>query len=107
MKLRVYGEMLEVLRSLPPLLKKVERCDPDLHRQLPKAAASVLLNLAEGEGSSGGNRVLRFKTALGSAQETKACLHAADALEYCTVPEPVMERVDKVIGMTVRLVYQR
>ena len=107
MKLRVYGEMLEVLRALPPVLRKIERCDPDLHRQLRKAAASVLLNLAEGEGSSGGNRVLRFKTALGSAQETRACLHTADAFEYCAVPAPLMERIENVIGMTVRLIYRR
>ena len=107
MRLQVYAVMLEVLRLLVQVLREIERKDVDLYRQLRRAATSALLNLAEGEGSSGGTRMQRFQTALGSARETKACLEAADALGYCAAPEEVMKGLDRVIGMTVRLIYRR
>jgi four helix bundle protein len=82
--LRIYDDMLGVLRLLREPLVRIERHDGDLGRQLRRAATSVTLNLGEGSGSSGGIRKARYRTALGSAREVKACLESAEALGYIT-----------------------
>src|SRR4051812_29308221 len=80
--LRIYPVTLEVLRQLRPLVRRIELRDKDLARQLRRCSVSVALNVAEGMHSRGGNRTARYHTALGSAQETLACLEAAEACGY-------------------------
>jgi four helix bundle protein len=95
--LKAYDTMLEVLRGLRPLLTQIERHDRDLGNQLRRASTSVVLNVAEGCGSSAGMRTARYRTALGSARETGACLDAAIALGYVPDVEPdLLHRLDEV-----------
>ena len=102
--MRIYDAMIEVLKMLRGELARVERFDSDLARQLRRAAASVALNIAEGSGSSGGVRTQRYRTALGSARETNACLDVAIALGYIDgVDARLRGRLDHVIGGLVRL----
>lgn len=51
-------------------------------KQLRTAASSISLNLAESRGRTGRDRVHFLRIALGSAEETVACLHVADAWGY-------------------------
>ena len=103
--LKIYGVMLQVLRDLKRAILQIEKCDADLARQMRRAAASVVLNLAEGSGSSGGVRRVRYKTALGSARETRACLEAAEALGYIAgIDERVSNGLAHVINVLVRIV---
>ena len=104
--LRIYGEWLQVLRGMRPMIEKIERRDSDLARQLRRAAASVALNMSEGSGSEGGTRRQRYLSALGSARETLSCLEVADALGYAELGagSATVAGLNRVIGGLVRLV---
>ena len=102
--LRIYDDMLDTVRAMRGMMAAIERRDSDLGRQLRRAASSVVLNVAEGSGSFGGMRTARYRTALGSARETLACLRVAEAFGYVeTMPEAVTERMNRVIGTLVRV----
>ena len=102
--LRIYDDMLEVLRAIRGAVGAIEKRDPDLARQLRRAASSVVLNIAEGSGSFGRVRTMRYRTALGSARETLACLRVGEALGYVeAVPAALTARIDRVIGTLVRV----
>ncbi len=103
--LRIYPVLLDLVRSLGPLVKELERSDPDLARQCRRALASAPLNLAEGSYSLGKNRRARSHMALGSLREVLACLEVAAALGYLPEVEPALRgRFDHVLGTLVRLV---
>jgi four helix bundle protein len=102
--MRVYHKAIEMNRELAKLAVRIGRQDPDLMRQLRRAASSVALNLAEGLGTRAGNRELRFQTALGSAREVGACLDVAEAWGQLGEQDLVVrDSVDHVMRMLVRL----
>ena len=80
--LRVQHLTLDLLKQLHPVLIVIGRKDRSLEDQLRRAATSVVLNLAEGVGSFGGNKKQRYRTALGSLHEVSMALQAALALGY-------------------------
>jgi len=102
--LRIYDDMLDALRTMRKVFAAIEKRDSDLARQLRRAASSVVLNIAEGSGSSGGNRTARYRTALGSARETLACLRVAEACGYVdAVPGAILDSLNRVVGSLVRV----
>jgi len=106
--LRIYWVLLDLVRSLAPLIRDLERRDPDLARQCRRALSSGPLNLAEGSYSRGKNRLARYHTALGSLREALACLEVANAMGYVPEIEPdLRSRFDQVLGTLVRLVGYR
>ena len=103
--LRVYYVMLEVIRLVRPLLVKIEARDRAHGTQTRNAENSAALNIAEGSGSKGGTRLERYRTALGSAKETLACLEVAVAQGYIEeIPEPIVVRLNQVIGTLINIV---
>ena len=103
--LRIYFVVLELIRSLVPLIRDIERHDSDLARQLKRAMSSVPLNIAEGSYSRGKNRLVRYHTALGSTREALACLETAAAFGYIAQVDATMTTsFDHVLGTLVRLV---
>jgi four helix bundle protein len=90
--LRIYDTMIHALRLLRPVIEQIERHDRDLGNQLRRCAASVPLNLSEGSGSRGGNRTVRYRSALGSVQETAACIDVALALGYIEAVDGEIQR---------------
>jgi len=102
--LRIYDDMLDAVRTMRPMLRAIEKRDQDLARQLRRAASSVVLNLAEGSGSFGRVRTVRYRTALGSARETIACLRVAEAFGYVhAMPVPLIDTMNRVVGTLVRV----
>jgi four helix bundle protein len=102
--LRIHDEMLDAIRSMRGALGAIDKRDADLARQLRRAASSVVLNIAEGSGSFGRVRTVRYRTALGSARETLASLQTAEAFGYVEpVSEAVTSRLNRVIGTLVRV----
>ncbi len=103
--LRIYPVLLDLIRLVLPLLRELERRDPDLARQCRRALTSAPLNVAEGSYSRGRNRAARYHTALGSLREVLACFEVAAVLGY--LPELELEvrrRFDHVLGTLVNLV---
>ncbi len=96
--LAIYEVIVEVLRMLRPVLGEIEKHDQDLVRQMRRSGTSILLNTAEASGSFGGNRRSRYRTALGSAKETRAGIDAAEALGYVSVDPEVRRKLGHVIG---------
>ena len=98
MNLRIYEDTLELCRYAAQVARQVEKRDRDLARQLRRCASSVALNTAEGSASQGNNRRSRYFSALGSAEETRACFHVAEAMGYVSdLDEDELIRVTKVI----------
>src|SRR5688572_22267959 len=102
----IYQRTLSALTRLGPLARRVEQCDRELASQLRRAASSMLLNLAEGMGSSRGTRRVRFESALGSARETLAALHVAEAWGYLERDgdHATIDEIDHLVAILVRFV---
>ena len=100
-----YARSLQLLESLVPVVAKLRMHDPDLVKQLRRAAMSVQLNIAEARGRVGGDRRHLFRVAYASAGEVAAALDGAVALALVprTLVEPSLELVDRVRAMTYRL----
>src|SRR5688572_6078287 len=101
--LRIYPVMLETLSRIRPSLGLIERKDPDLARQLRRAASSSVLNVAEGMYSRGRNRGARYSTALGSAREALSCLEVARAMFGIRLDDAVAKDLDRIIATLVKL----
>ena len=69
----------QLIRDLREPLAGIRRADSRLHTQLRTAAASVSLNIAEGRGRVGRDRLHHWRVAFGSAEEVGAILRVAEA----------------------------
>ncbi len=102
--LKIYPFIVESVAMLNPIVRRVAKQDPDLARQMRRAGSSIVLNTAEGVGVSGGNERLRFRTALGSNQEIRACLDVAEAWQYVDAIDPMLrDRFDRIAATLYRL----
>lgn len=105
MSFDAYDCSIQLLRALASLIKKLTTCDPDLTKQLRRAAQSVSQNISEANQRCGKDRRHLFRIALGSAAEVGSCLDIAVALGYLGEPEVAAARelIDRVRAMTYRL----
>jgi len=102
--LRIYSFIIETLRKLAPMLRRIAKHDPDLARQLRRCASSIALNVAEGTGSHGGNAKLRYRNALGSARETRACLDVAEVFGYVECDAQLCDDLERIAATLHRLI---
>ncbi len=102
--LRIYEVILDVVKALGPVMREVERRDPDLARQMRRAASSVALNTSEGMYSRGKNRGARYHTALGSMRETLACIEVSQALGYLEeVDGRILDSIGRIMATLTKL----
>lgn len=73
----LYDLSIDLVKLVAPVAARV---DAGLADQLRRAVASVPLNLAEGSGRTGRDRLRHYRIALGSAKELRAALVIAGAL---------------------------
>ena len=100
---------LEMATALRPCLEALARHDRDLASQLRRAAASVVLNLAEGSGRRGKDRLQHYRIAEGSAGETASALRLARAWGFVdgTTAEATEALLARVRAMLWRLTHTR
>lgn len=98
MRFLAYDLALQIIRSLQSPLAIVRRHNAALAKQGTNAVDSVLLNLAEGNGRDGGDRMHHFRIALGSLREVGAVLDIAAAHGWLAEAPFAAER-DRLCGM--------
>ena len=100
-----YDRSLQLLSCLVPVVAKLRMHDPDLVKQLRRAAMSVQLNIAEANGRAGKDRLHLFRVAYASDGEVAAALEGAVA--FALLPRSLvaeaLELVDRIRAMTYRL----
>ena len=102
--LRIYAVILEVVRELRPVIGEIERKDPDLGRQMRRAACSVPLNVSEGMYSRGKSQAARYHTAMGSMRETLSCIEVGIALGYVVAVEArLLDQIDRIVATLYKL----
>ena len=99
--MKIYPVMIAMVKSVCALSRKVQQHDPDLARQMRRAATSVVLNGVEGWHSHGGNRIARFLNAMSSGRETLASLDLSVACGYLTDAEVDvdLDRLDHIVAV--------
>lgn len=75
---RILDESLELNRRLAGVVTLIARSDTNLASQIRRAGVSVALNLAEGNGRAGKDRIRFFRMARGSAMEVETGLRLAE-----------------------------
>ena len=104
MDLKIYDVVLELVRSVAPLLAVLRAHSAELGDQCERALISIPLNMAEGSYARGRNKHARYHNALGSAREVLACLETAQAFGWLgSLDSRVNELFRRVIGTLVRL----
>jgi four helix bundle protein len=98
MRFLAYDLALHIITSLHASLALIRRHNAALAKQGTNAIDSVLLNLAEGNGREGGDRLHHFRIALGSLREVGAVLDIAAAHRWIESPPLAAER-DRLCGM--------
>ena len=101
--------VLDLIRTLRPLVERMRVTQPDLAKQLVRAANGVGLNLAEGFGRYGADKRRVYRLASAEAKEVKAALEIAaawGALDDATVA-PALALGDRLKAMLYRLANPR
>ena len=96
MALMIYTDVLQLTREMRGVLGSIGKHDADLARQTRRALTSIALNTAEGNYQRAGNQRLRFQTAMGSADEVRACLEVSAALDYIEDQPVLIDAFDRV-----------
>ena len=107
MAFRVQVAAEAMVRELGGVVPLVARADRALGDQLRRAATSVPLNIAEGNGRAGGDRQHHFRVAAGSAREVRAALAVAEAWGYLRpgAAAGALAEADRVLAMLWRLTH--
>jgi four helix bundle protein len=107
MRFHVLEVAIELASTLRQPAEALRRRDPALYRQLREATCSIALNISEGAGRSGADRLHHYRIAAGSAQEAHTALRLAAAWGDLR-PEalrPALELLERILAMLWRLTH--
>ncbi len=108
-KFEAYEIALEIIRGLTAsgVLATIKRHDRDLEKQGRRAAASIALNLKEGNRRLGKDRTYHFSVAAGSADELLGVLDVSEAFGYVAGPtvKTLRKLLDTELAITWRLTH--
>ena len=104
-----YELALQAAGQVFRLVEKVKPSAANLADQARRAAASVPLNLAEGTGRSGRDRLHHYRIAHGSAREASACIELMASMGIIEQGRgtETLELLDQVKAVTWRLAHPR
>ena len=94
--LKIYAFILETVRLTKPFQERIASRNWDLGDQLHRSMTSVPLNTAEGAYRNDGNQRERFKTAMGSANESAGTLQTGEVLGYVGDVSALVDRWDRI-----------
>jgi four helix bundle protein len=96
-----YDLAMQATLALRPLLDPINRRDPDLCRQIRRAASSVAMCLDEGSQRVGRDRFHLYRVAAGSAAEVRTALALAANWGYIAQPQaaPAQALLDRVVAI--------
>ena len=96
---------LELIALLREPHARIRQHDPDLAKQIRRAASSIALNLGEGERRRGRDRIQHYRIAAGSARETQVALRVAAAWGYVdeATGRSASDTLDEILRMLWRI----
>ena len=100
---------IEAAAAVYQLVDKVSPTHRSLADQARRSSASVPLNLAEGAGRAGNDRLQHFRIAFGSAKETRSSIQLLTAIGAVNNPgaAKTLALLDRVNAMSYRLAHPR
>jgi four helix bundle protein len=98
-----YEVAKQLIVQLRDLLPTIQRVDEELADQARRAASSVLLNLAEGQRFTNGNKLRHYEIAQGSANEIRGALDAAEGWGYIGEATEVRALLDRLLALLWKL----
>lgn len=104
MAFHAYELGLKAIRELRPIVPMIKKHDPDLAKQMRKAASSVTLNINEGSKRRGEDRLYLYSVAAGSANEVLAALDTSDAWGWTNGAPDVRETYDHMLAILWKIV---
>ena len=90
--LRIVEVAVRLIGPGMKIAEQIGRYDRNHAEQLRQSLPSVVLNLAEGSGSRGGNRTLRYANAGASARESWANVRVAQEAGWVRAVDPGSSR---------------
>jgi len=98
-----YDVAKQLIVHLRDLLPIIQRVDEELADQARRAASSVLLNLAEGQRFTNGNKLRHYEIAQGSANEIRGALDAAEGWGYIDQAPEARALLDRLLALLWKL----
>ena len=94
-----YDVSVELIRELRGVMPEIRQHDPDLAKQIRRAASSVTMNLGEGRKRVGQDRTHFFRIADGSAGEVEAGIDTAEAWGYIEPNGQLRRLLSRLLGL--------
>ena len=106
--LRIYDDILDWADSVRPVIRSIQRHDPDLARQLRRSSTSVCLNTSEGMVAYGASKRQCYRIALRELRESMTAIELAERFDYARYDDTnAQDRQQKILATLINLAKPR